>query len=53
MLFEAFYAEQLFANWLAIIPGRLRLRTSKDTMEKSVQNNLSTARGYLEQQRQS
>lgn len=44
MFLETLDTEKLFTNGLAIIPWRLRLRTSKDTPEKSDQNDLSTER---------
>src|SRR5664280_1386741 len=44
MLLNALNAEKLFANWRAIVPWKIRLRTSKDAPNKVVQGALSSAR---------
>ena len=44
MLLNALNAEKLFANWLAIVPWEIRLRTFKDAPNKAVQDNLPSAR---------
>src|SRR5258708_22743279 len=43
MLLDTFDAEQFFANRLAIIPGKLRRRTSEDAAHKRLQGDLSSA----------
>src|SRR5665647_2448695 len=44
MLFNALNAEKLFANWRAIVPWKVRLRTSEDAPNKAIQGDLSSAR---------
>ena len=44
MLLNALNAEKLFANWLAIVPWEIRLRTSKDAPNKAVQGDFPSAR---------
>jgi len=43
MLLNALNAEELFANWLAIVPWEIRLRTSEDAPNKAIQDDLSSA----------